>query len=224
MGLSFQIKVFLEQIADVGELLPRKTSYIRPMKAVAPMMLSSINGSYKAVEINYLKSWEIATLKGRDECAASGEASRARTCSSRSSGTETNPEPTVADPSWTLSLGLACCLSKLGPGATVQVVSNSNLEARIPETARQSSMADDEGAPPTGEYQLQGEHKYKLVSSYMEESFEQAAINISLVAVDKYKHLKDIAYHVKHEFDKKYPGSGKATEGVYHCVVGKNYA
>eukprot|EP00798_Chlamydomonas_sp_ICE-L_P007943 gene7943-1158_t len=85
-------------------------------------------------------------------------------------------------------------------------------------------MADEEPENKSGEYQLQSEHKFKLVTSYMPETLEQDAINIALVAVDKFKQLKDIAFHVKHEFDKKYPGSGKATEGVYHCIVGKNFA
>jgi dynein light chain LC8-type len=58
----------------------------------------------------------------------------------------------------------------------------------------------------------------------MSESFEQDAISIALVAVDKFRQLKDIAFHIKHEYDRKYPGSGKATEGVYHCIVGKSYA
>jgi dynein light chain LC8-type len=49
-------------------------------------------------------------------------------------------------------------------------------------------------------------------------------MSIAVVAVDKYKHLKDVAEAIKHAFDKKYPGSGKATEGVYHCAVGKSFA
>ncbi len=47
---------------------------------------------------------------------------------------------------------------------------------------------------------------------------------MSLVAVDKFKQLKDIAFYIKHQYDKKYPGSGKAAEGVYHCAVGKSFA
>lgn len=43
-------------------------------------------------------------------------------------------------------------------------------------------------------------------------------------ALIKYKHLKDIAYFIKQSYDTKYPGSGKATEGVFHCIVGKNFA
>mmetsp|Transcript_13966 Transcript_13966/g.30196 ORF Transcript_13966/g.30196 Transcript_13966/m.30196 type:complete len:120 (+) Transcript_13966:289-648(+) len=84
-------------------------------------------------------------------------------------------------------------------------------------------MADD--APQKEqEYQLQHPHTYKVVSSYMPESFEVTAISICLEAVDRFRHLKDVAFFIKHEYDKKYPGSGKATEGVYHCVVGKSFA
>lgn len=86
-------------------------------------------------------------------------------------------------------------------------------------------MADDgEGPAKSKEYELQRPHSFKIVSSLMPESFEQDAINISIVAVDKFKHLKDIAFHIKQSYDKKYPGSGKATEGVYHCAVGKSFA
>ena len=85
-------------------------------------------------------------------------------------------------------------------------------------------MADGEVAPKEQEYQLKESHSCKILNSYMPESFEQDAIAICTVAVDKFKQLKDIAFHIKHEYDHKYPGSGKATEGVYHCIVGKSYA
>ncbi|KAG1661854.1 hypothetical protein FOA52_011621 [Chlamydomonas sp. UWO 241] len=86
-------------------------------------------------------------------------------------------------------------------------------------------MADEEGGDSKSkEYQLKGEHSYKIVTSHMQESYEKAAIDISIVAVDKFKHLKDIAFYIKQSYDKKYPGSGKATEGVYHCAVGKSFA
>ena len=84
-------------------------------------------------------------------------------------------------------------------------------------------MADEEGTA-SKEYQMQAEHTYKIMTSFMSETFEKDAINISIVAVDKYKHLKDIAFYIKHQYDKKYPGSGKAAEGVYHCAVGKSFA
>jgi dynein light chain LC8-type len=46
---------------------------------------------------------------------------------------------------------------------------------------------------------------------------------VATAAVDKHKQLKDVAQFVKHEMDHKFPAS-KATEGVYHCVVGKSFA
>ena len=60
-------------------------------------------------------------------------------------------------------------------------------------------MADDQGDKAAGEqaYEMRGTHTCRIISSYMPESFELTAINTALVAVDKYKQLKDIAYHVK---------------------------
>eukprot|EP00891_Asterochloris_glomerata_P005650 jgi/Astpho2/5650/gw1.00079.212.1_t len=55
-------------------------------------------------------------------------------------------------------------------------------------------------------------------------SYEEAAISIALAAVHKHKQFKDIACYIKQQFDRKYPSSGKATEGVYHCVCGKRFA
>lgn len=85
-------------------------------------------------------------------------------------------------------------------------------------------MADEKEQQGEQGYQLQSQHFYKIITSYMPESFEQDAVQIALIAVDKYRQLKDIAFYIKHEYDKKYPGSGKATEGVYHCIVGKSFA
>ncbi|GAX82956.1 hypothetical protein CEUSTIGMA_g10383.t1 [Chlamydomonas eustigma] len=82
----------------------------------------------------------------------------------------------------------------------------------------------DDGENKETEYKMQNEHTYKIITSYMPENFEQDAINICIVAVDKYKNLKDVAFYIKHQYDKKYPGSGKAAEGVYHCAVGKSFA
>ncbi|KAK9816673.1 hypothetical protein WJX72_003543 [[Myrmecia] bisecta] len=58
----------------------------------------------------------------------------------------------------------------------------------------------------------------------MPSEYEQTAIEVCLQGVHKYKHYKDVAAYIKHEYDRKYPSSGKATEGVYHCVCGKNFA
>lgn len=43
-------------------------------------------------------------------------------------------------------------------------------------------------------------------------------------AFDYYKQPKDVATYIKKEFDKRYPSDGKATSGVYHCIVGRNFA
>lgn len=80
------------------------------------------------------------------------------------------------------------------------------------------------------EAQVEGEEvradvrKVEVLDSDMTSEFETSATEICLQAVAKSKHLKDIAFHIKHSYDKKYPGSGKATEGVYHCIVGTNFA
>ena len=67
-------------------------------------------------------------------------------------------------------------------------------------------------------------HTFRVIESHMISSYEESATGIALEAVHKFKHYKDIASHVKHQFDKKYPGSGKATEGVFHCICGKSFA
>eukprot|EP00877_Chromochloris_zofingiensis_P002932 jgi/Chrzof1/1263/Cz01g46230.t1 len=86
-------------------------------------------------------------------------------------------------------------------------------------------MAEDSKTSKSDEpYQLKAEHSCKVIDSHMPEVLEKDAITIALAAVDQNKNLKDIAQFVKHEYDKKHPGSGKATEGVYHCVVGKTFA
>ena len=48
----------------------------------------------------------------------------------------------------------------------------------------------------------------------------QVAVN----AVENHTQNKDIATAIKKEYDKKYPSGNSATEGVYHCIVGKNFA
>lgn len=42
-------------------------------------------------------------------------------------------------------------------------------------------------------------------------------------AVERNKTHKDIAAYIKREFDKRYPTSGKATDGVYQCLVGSDF-
>ena len=43
------------------------------------------------------------------------------------------------------------------------------------------------------------------------------------MSFDKHTQYKDVAQHIKREYDKRYPSSGKATDGVYHAVVGKHF-
>lgn len=46
---------------------------------------------------------------------------------------------------------------------------------------------------------------------------------MACAAFDKHTQYKDIAQAIKKDYDKKYPSSGKATDGVYHVVVGKHF-
>ena len=89
-------------------------------------------------------------------------------------------------------------------------------------------MADieqaEQGEKPLTTADLLKSHSLKVIESHMASSYEESATGIALEAVHKFKQYKDIASHVKHQFDKKYPGSGKATEGVFHCICGKSFA
>lgn len=85
------------------------------------------------------------------------------------------------------------------------------------------AMADVEQAEQ-GEKPWTKSHTVKVIESHMASSYEESAVATALEAVHKHKQYKDIASHVKHQFDKKYPGSGKATEGVFHCICGKSFA
>lgn len=68
------------------------------------------------------------------------------------------------------------------------------------------------------------EHKLKIIESHMPKSKEEAAVKIVTAAVDGHTQLMDIAHQVKVQYDKQYPGSGKATEGVYHAICGHHFA
>lgn len=66
-------------------------------------------------------------------------------------------------------------------------------------------------------------------SSQMSEAFQSAAIAITAKALAAYTHtsaidLKRVATEIKQEYDKQYPSDGKATDGVYYCVVGESFA
>lgn len=89
-------------------------------------------------------------------------------------------------------------------------------------------MADEDAPKQLSQAQLldklKEKHSCKIVHSQMPSSFEQDAMYVCLSGVDQYKALKDIAQYIKQEYDKKYPSNGKATDGVYHCIVGKSFA
>lgn len=46
---------------------------------------------------------------------------------------------------------------------------------------------------------------------------------MSCSAFDKHTQYKDVAQAIKKDYDKRYPSSGKANDGVYHAVVGKHF-
>ena len=50
----------------------------------------------------------------------------------------------------------------------------------------------------------------------MSEDMQQAAIDVSNAALDKFNMERDIASYIKKEFDKKY-------NPTWHCVVGKSF-
>ena len=46
---------------------------------------------------------------------------------------------------------------------------------------------------------------------------------VACAAFDKFTQYKDVAQCIKKEYDARYPSTGKATDGVYHAVVGKHF-
>jgi hypothetical protein len=68
------------------------------------------------------------------------------------------------------------------------------------------------------------QHRLQIMESHMPSAKEKAAIEVAISAVESNHHLMDIASHIKTKYDKLYPGSGKATEGVYHAMCGTHFA
>ena len=69
------------------------------------------------------------------------------------------------------------------------------------------------------------EHDIKILRSDMSEEMIADIKVITAEAFDKHKLHKDVATAVKAAFDLKYPpADNKATSGVYHCIVGSNFA
>jgi hypothetical protein len=79
------------------------------------------------------------------------------------------------------------------------------------------AVAEDEGKAVK-------QHTLKIMESHMPKSKEDAAVKIVKAAVDNNTQLMDIAHQIKTQYDKQYPGSGKATEGVYHAICGHHFA
>jgi dynein light chain LC8-type len=90
--------------------------------------------------------------------------------------------------------------------------------------AEDVQAATGTGAAQKDTYACKEQHYHKVIDSLMPQAIENNAVLIALAAVDRHKQIKDIAEFTKREMDKNHPGSGKATEGVYHCVVGKSFA
>jgi len=50
----------------------------------------------------------------------------------------------------------------------------------------------------------------------MSEEMQQEAVDVATTALSKYGIEKDVAAHIKKEFDKKY-------HPTWHCIVGRNF-
>mmetsp|Transcript_35007 Transcript_35007/g.66878 ORF Transcript_35007/g.66878 Transcript_35007/m.66878 type:complete len:120 (-) Transcript_35007:322-681(-) len=66
-------------------------------------------------------------------------------------------------------------------------------------------------------------HKISVIGSLMPQDHETQAIEVCAMAIEAHKNTKDMATYCKKEYDKRFPPSGKATEGVFHVIVGKNF-
>ena len=71
----------------------------------------------------------------------------------------------------------------------------------------------------------------RVFKSQMPFAYQTSAVEIATAALEKCAagqsgalDLKQVAGAIKQEYDKRYPGTGKATDGVYHCVVGDHFA
>ena len=90
-------------------------------------------------------------------------------------------------------------------------------------------MGDEEG-----EVKLDVSDRVKVIKTDMEETMRDALMLTVTEVFDKAREkttankdiiYKDIATAVKQGFDAKYPpADNKATSGVYHCIVGTNFA
>ncbi|KAI6076350.1 Dynein light chain 1, cytoplasmic-like protein [Aix galericulata] len=61
-----------------------------------------------------------------------------------------------------------------------------------------------------------GERKAVIKNADMSEEMQQDSVECATQALEKYNIEKDIAAHIKKEFDKKY-------NPTWHCIVGRNF-
>ncbi|XP_051661196.1 dynein light chain 1, cytoplasmic-like isoform X2 [Manacus candei] len=69
------------------------------------------------------------------------------------------------------------------------------------------------GAHPTA---IMSDRKAVIKNADMSEEMQQDAVECATQALEKYNIEKDIAAHIKKEFDKKY-------NPTWHCIVGRNF-
>eukprot|EP00898_Chlorokybus_atmophyticus_P005856 jgi/Chlat1/6271/Chrsp44S09052 len=72
--------------------------------------------------------------------------------------------------------------------------------------------------------EVKRERKITVVRCDMGDEQLRQAMEVAGAAFDKHSHFKDVATFIKKEYDKRYPSDGRATSGVYHCVVGSAFA
>ena len=63
---------------------------------------------------------------------------------------------------------------------------------------------------------MSSENKQVVKNVDMSEEMQQEALECANQALEKYNIEKDIAAHIKREFDKKYGTT-------WHCIVGRNF-
>nr|XP_027325800.2 dynein light chain 1, cytoplasmic isoform X1 [Anas platyrhynchos] len=82
-----------------------------------------------------------------------------------------------------------------------------------PPAARRSTGAAPAPRPRTA---IMSDRKAVIKNADMSEEMQQDAVECATQALEKYNIEKDIAAHIKKEFDKKY-------NPTWHCIVGRNF-
>ncbi|KAM9623577.1 dynein light chain 1, cytoplasmic isoform 2-T2 [Morphnus guianensis] len=69
---------------------------------------------------------------------------------------------------------------------------------------------------PPNEQAIMSDRKAVIKNADMSEEMQQDSVECATQALEKYNIEKDIAAHIKKEFDKKY-------NPTWHCIVGRNF-